>query len=474
MSKMKFIKSTLPTFLAGALLLTSCNKDFLDLKPYNQIAADVALTNETDMQAAMNGAYAALRDVDLFGRTIPLIGDLLSDNVYIAIVNSNRYLAEFNYSYLNTHANSLSTWTDLYNAVMRLNNVINANVPSSAVSNQLKGEALTLRAILYFYAVNIWGKPYTVDPNAEGVPIVLTYDPLLLPSRSKVSEVYAQIDKDLAEAFSLMTNTAKNSSYVTKYVAKAMQARVALFKGDWNAAKTAALEVVTSGGYSLAASANYVNYWRAASPQAAKVETILEITSDAVANGGFDALAYFFDATGYGDAIAADTLYNMYSATDVRRNLMNPGTKGGQQVKFVTKYPNSNNAADKDDSKIIRYSEILLILAEAYARTNDNTNALLYLNMVAKQRDPSFAGYTSNGTDLIDDILDERRKELAFEGHRYWDLTRTNQDVVRTNLNGNYPSTAPLTLAATSTKRIWAIPQSERDANPNISQNPGY
>ena len=97
-----------------------------------------------------------------------------------------------------------------------------------------------------------------------------------------------------------------------------------------------------------------------------------------------------------------------------------------------------------------------------------------YLNMVAKQRDPSFAGYTSTGAALIADILIERRKELAFEGHRYWDLTRTKQDVVRVNLNGNYPSNTPLTLLTTSNKRIWAIPQSERDANPNISQNPGY
>ena len=201
MSKMKLIKSTIPVLMAGALLLTSCNKDFLDLKPYNQIAADVALTNETDMQAALNGAYAGLRDVDLFGRTIPLIGDLMSDNVYIAVVNSNRYLTEFNYSYLNTHANSLATWTDAYNAIMRLNNVINANIPSSATSNQLKGEALTLRAIMYFYAVNIWAKPFTVDPNAEGVPIVLTYNPLLLPARSKVSEVYPKLIRILQMHF---------------------------------------------------------------------------------------------------------------------------------------------------------------------------------------------------------------------------------------------------------------------------------
>ncbi|HYJ37014.1 MAG TPA: RagB/SusD family nutrient uptake outer membrane protein [Chitinophagaceae bacterium] len=471
---MNLIKSTIPALILGGILMGSCKKSFLDLKPYNQVASDIAITNETDMQAAVNGAYAALRDVDLFGRTIPLIGDLMSDNVYIAVVNSNRYLQEFNYSYLNTHANSLSTWSDAYNGILRANNIIHADIPATAVSNQLKGEALTLRALQYFYLVNIWGQPFTVDPNAEGVPIVLEYDPILKPARNKVSEVYTQIEKDLADAYELMTNTSKNSSYATKYVARALQARVALFKGDWNTAKIAAQDVVTNGGYTLTASANYVNYWKSPTPVSSKVETIFEITNDAVANGGFDALAYFYDATGYGDAIAADALYNLYSATDVRRNVMTAGTKGGQQVKFVTKYSNSSNAAEKDDTKIIRHAEVLLILAEALARTNDETNAKVYLNMVAQNRDPSFTGYTSTGTALIDDILLERRKELAFEGHRYWDLTRTKKDVVRVNLNGNYPSNTPLTLLTTSPKRLWAIPQSERDANPNISQNPGY
>ena len=460
-------------FLCG-LLLGSCKKEFLDLKPYNQVASDVAITNETDMQAAVNGSYAAMRDVDAFGRTIPLIGDLMADNVYIAIVNTNRYLAEFNYTYLNTSTNALNTWTKQYNSILRANNIINANIPATAVSNQLKGEALTMRAINYFYLVNIYSKQFTVDPNAEGVPVITVYNPTLLPPRNKVSEVYAQIDKDLNDAFGLMTSTTKNSSYIIKYVARAMQARVALFKGDWNAAKTAALDVVTNGGYTLAASTNYGNYWKSPAPNAQKLETIFEVTNDAVANGGFDALAYFYDPAGYGDAIASDALYNLYSATDVRKALMVAGTKGGQPVKNVMKYPNSNNASDKDDIKILRYSEILLTLAEAYARTNDATNAQLYLNMVAKQRDPSFTGYTSTGQALIDDILTERRKELAFEGMRYFDLARTNQDVVRVQVGSNYPSNTPLTLPTTNSKRIWPIPQSERDANPNISQNPGY
>lgn len=462
---------------AGILLagLASCKKEFLDLKPYNQISLDVAITNESDMQAAVNGVYAQLRDIDLFGRTLPLLGDLLADNAYISTVNSNRYLPEFTYSYINTHGNAQNTWNDGYNVILRANNVINANLPATANSNQLKGEALTLRALTYFTLVNLYAKPFTTDAAADGVPIVLQYDPKLKPARSKVSEVYTQVEKDLNDAFGLMTNTSKNSSYVTKYVAKAMLAKVLLFKGDYAGAKTAALDVVTNGGYSLTSAANLVNYWRGAAPLTTKVETVFEIAADGIDNNGTNALAYFYDPAGYGDALCADDLYNTYTATDARRGLFNTGQRPvGQTVRIVNKFPNTTNATDRDDTKILRYADVLLMLAECYARTSDEPNAIIRLNQVAQQRDPSFAGYASSGAALINDIILERRKELAFEGHRYWDLARLGRDVVRVNLNNNYPSNAPLTLAAGSAKRIWPIPQSERDANPNVTQNAGY
>jgi hypothetical protein len=289
-----------------------------------------------------------------------------------------------------------------------------------------------------------------------------------------VSEVYAQIEKDLTDAFTLMTSTGKNSSYITKYAAKALAARVSLFKGDWANARDNALAVVQSAGFTLADSASYVGYWRNPAPVTNKVETIFEVTSDNVNNNGTNALSYFFDQAGYGDAISSDDFYNKFRTGDVRRQLFLSTTRAGQTVKVVNKYPNTNTVADKDDTKVLRYSEVLLTLAEAYYRLTDETNALLYLNTVAKKREPSFAGYSSTGAQLLEDILLERRKELAFEGMRYLDLLRLNRDVVRVNINNNYVGVTPLTLAATSNKRIYPIPQDERDANPNISQNPGY
>ena len=436
---------------AGVLFTcSSCKKTFLDQIPYDQISSDLAINSESDMQTALNGAYASLRDADLVARTLPLVGDLMADNVSIAAININRYLAELNYSYTNTFANALNTWTDAYTAILSLNNIINAGIPSTANSSQMKGEALTLRALMYFYLVRLYAKPFTTNPTGEGVPVVLSYDPSLKPSR--------------------------NSSYATKYVAKALLAKVLLTKGDYAGAKTAALDVVNNGGYTLSTAGNFASYWSNPVPVSSKLETIFEISTDAVSGVGINNLAYFYDQSGYGDAFCTDDLYNQYSATDVRRNLIVPGIRAGssQPIKIVMKYSNAGDPNERDDFKILRYADILLILAEAYANTSDDVNALIRLNQVAQQRDPSFGGYVSTGATLKNDIIKERRKELAFEGDRYFDLARLNQNVARVNLNNNYSSNTPLTLTTADNKRIWPIPQSERDANPNISQNPGY
>jgi hypothetical protein len=125
---------------------------------------------------------------------------------------------------------------------------------------------------------------------------------------------------------------------------------------------------------------------------------------------------------------------------------------------------------------MVRLSETYLIAAEAAYQSGNQAQALTYVNAVATRRDPAFVGYVSAGTQLLEDILTERRKELAFEGFRYWDLQRYNRDVVRINSNNNYAANVPLLFAKDNFRRILPIPQGEGDANPNIKpqQNPGY
>jgi len=184
-------------------------------------------------------------------------------------------------------------------------------------------------------------------------------------------------------------------------------------------------------------------------------------------------LADFFSQAGNGQMLCTKELYDLYASTDLRKGLIVDGIRkgNGQKAFLVNKYPNATNP-DKDEVKIIRYAEIVLTLAEGYARTNDETNAKLYLNQLVKLRDPSFAGYTSTGQQLLDDIINERRKELAFEGLRLFDLLRLNQVINRPTQPFSYPGYTVVSL--TDVRRLQPIPQDELDINPNIKPNPGY
>ncbi len=472
----KINRLSLAIATGAVLLLSSCKKDFLDLNPYDSVSSEVAITNVSDMRAALSGAYANMRDPDLFGRTIPLFPDLIADNVYISsALNSNRYLQFMQYNYNANDGNVKGMWKQAYSTILRANNVINSSLQGTADIDQLRGEALAIRALMYFELVKYFSKPYTVDPNAAGVPIVLQYDPANKPQRSTVQEVYAQIESDLTTAMGLMTQD-KTSGFFTKYAAKALLARLYQFKGDWSKALTTAEDVMNNSGYSLLTLNQVGSFWANNKDRNDKLEVLFEVVFDANGSIGNSSLPYFFDQSGYGDALATESVYNLYSNTDVRKNwfIVGSGTRG-PNVKVVNKFPNAG-AADNDDMKVIRMSEVYLIAAEAAYQTNDEAKALEYLNDVATERDPNFAGYASSGQALLDDILLERRKELAFEGHRYWDLSRYNLDVTREDLGGDYAPGVPLTLPASDFHRIFPIPQSELDANPNIrsQQNTGY
>ena len=463
------MKKLIYIFLLSGMMV-SCSKEFTDLPPYDALPRETAIVDESSMQSVLAGVYRAAISPSLFGRAVPVIGDLYADNTYISPINSNRYTGAFQYNYTVAATDVSGMWAAAYVTILRANNVINADIGTSANINQLRGEALTLRALTYHALIQYFAEPYTSDPNAPGVPIITSYDPFNQPERSTVQEVYDLIESDLTEAFDLMTIN-KNSGFVNKYAAKALLARVHLTQGEWQQARDAAVDVINNGGYTLLSESNFNSYWNSGAIRTDKLETIFELNLDAVVNNSSNSLAYMYDQIGYGDILASDDLYNTYSASDVRRTLIIEGVRSGLDVKVVNKYPNEANS-DKDNIKIIRLSEVVLIAAETSYRLNDEVAARDYLNMIASRR--GIADYTSSGTELLEDIIEERRLELAFEGMRYLDLQRLNRDVVRVNLNANYPSTVPLVIPFSSHKRIFPIPQTELDANPNIDQNDGY
>lgn len=474
--KKNIVTRCIPLVMGLLMITTSCNKEFLDREPYGGLPTSEAITTLDDMETALNGAYAGLRSEKLYGRAIPLIGDLLADNVYISTQNSNRFLAFFQVNYTVNNGDVRDLWQAAYNVILNANNVINSSITGSDEANQFRGEALSLRALMYFELVKFFAPAYTVaGPSALGVPLVLTNDPFNKPARNTLGEVYAQIEKDLTDAMPLMT-LERSSGYFTNWAAEALLARMHQFKGEWSEALAAAEDVINNSPYFLLDYNHVQGYWSANTPRNDGLETLFEVVFDLVGNPGNDQLAYFYDQAGYGDALASNAFYNTFAASDIRKTLFLTFSPTRGNVRVVNKFPNSTQP-DKDEFKVIRMSEVYLIAAEAALRMTPSNEALArdYLNAVATERDLTFAGYTSSGAALLNDILLERRKELAFEGHRYWDLQRNNLPVQRVNTAGNYGG-VPLTIATTSFRRIFPIPQTELDANPTIrdQQNPGY
>jgi hypothetical protein len=449
------------------LSLASCEKSFLELKPPTSLTPEFALATEADLQVALRGAYAGLKSTALYGRSLMVLGDMMADNTYQSALNTNRY-TNFNlYNYLVTDGDVAGLWNASYSVILRANNIINSPIADNANIQQIKGEAYAIRALAYFNLVRYFGSPYTLDPSKLGVPIITTYQADLKPERAKIADVYTLINKDLTQAFTLMTKFT-NSSQFSKYSAKALQAKVYLAMGDKTNAKTAALDVITNSGFTAISSAAHTGYWAGVAPRTDKVETLLEISFDAVANNAFDALSYIYLQSGnYGDMLCSSELYDLFETADIRKSLYATGTRGGLASVFVNKY--SSFTGDHSDTKVIRMSEMYLIAAEASYPSN-TADALKYVNEVTSRRGAT--AIASSGSALLEDIITERRKELAFEGERYLDMQRLQRNIARSK---NYPAAA-LSIDFTNYRRIMPIPQGELDANPSIKlqQNPGW
>ena len=466
------IKYTLLAVIAIFLVLPACKKDFLEKFPATSLSLEQALATETDLQTALMGTYAGLRATDFFGRSTPVFGDLNADNGYVSLTNSGRYTNFNTYTFTVADGNILGMWRGAYTAILRANNIINSQLASNPNVDQYKGEAYAVRALCYWYLVRYFAKPYTDDPNSLGVPIVLKYDPNTVadekPPRNKLSEVYTLILNDLTQAYTLMTKFT-NSTQFSKYAARALQAKVYLSMGDKTNAKTAAVDVITNSGFTVVSAANYSTYWSGLLPRTDKVETLFEVSSNSTASNGFDCLANIYNQAGYGDLLCSDNLFALFEATDVRKALYPTGMRGGTAAVFVNnKYPGTNGS-EISDTKVLRLSDVYLIAAEA-SLPGDEAGALTYLNYITSRRGAT--AIASTGAQLFEDIITERRKELAFEGDRYLDMQRLKRDIVRST---NYPSAAR-NIPYTNFRRLFPIPQAELDANPNIrgQQNPGW
>jgi hypothetical protein len=497
-----------------AMVVTSFSacRDALVIDPRQSIDATTALNTKDGISAAVVSVYSRFKSVRLYGRDLIAIPEALADNGF-ATNKSGRLLNEANNVY---RAHFTAThWSASYNGINQANLILDViptvSAPGITAADKTSwtGQLQFLRALYYFDLLRV----YAYEPGASvpaqdkgGVPIVLkginTSDGALalLPSRAPVADVYKQIIADLLAAETALTNPGLGVNFANKAAAQAMLARVYLYSKDYAKAKEWADKCITLVGPSrLATAATYVAQWRNATHQ----ETLFQfaLASNAENNGVNESLQTSFTTLtapggallatgGFGDLVPTISLLNGLGITlaggnttanyglnatvasrssDVRNLLYEPGTTGrGPSKVECTKYIGKNGFINLDNLPVIRIAEVYLTRAEAMSTPGspvfNEAAALADLNTIATNR--GLTAFTLAGSALYEEVLNQRRLELAFEGHRFFDLKRLGRDL---NKAPHY-----LPVAFTDIRILAPLPTSEIDGNKNMVQNAGY
>jgi len=472
-----------------AMGLFSCEK-FLDQDLQQAIDANEAITNLDDAQVALNGCYDGLQEIELFSRDLFIIADLAADNSRMNAQNAGRFINIYQWTFDVTEGYGTGIWDNGYSTLYRINKLIQDIEPIETITDeevvtkdQILGEALALRALMYFSLVNYFGQTYnyTDDASHLGVPLIL--EPIGVdddPGRATVAEVYAQILLDLEGSGDThgaidMLGSGGTPFTIDIYGAYALLSRVYLYMEQWAEASSYAQMVINSGKYSLIPQANYKDSWFLESYET-NAEQIFFLRSSATDNWSVDMLGTMYMESGYGDILATMDLISLYDAGDVRLGLFRevegeymiekfPGRRASYEIPEVEVNVNVNNHS------IIRSAEMYLNAAEAEAELGNFENAVTLLSTITSRAGASPVLETGDG--LIDRIKLERRKELCFEGHRLWDIERYNEDIIRTDLTN--PSVRSL-IEYPNYLFAYPIPDREIQVNSVIAdqQNPGY
>ncbi|HTH56453.1 MAG TPA: RagB/SusD family nutrient uptake outer membrane protein [Cyclobacteriaceae bacterium] len=458
------ISNILKSLMVG-IVLTSCNNQ-LDIQPSTSVDASQALLTSKDVKGTLVGAYANMGSTNLYGGGIYVYSDLLaSTGTDINFFGTFQGLTQISNKEIPINNTFVSgVWLNAYTTINNVNEVLAAlSVVNSVDRNQVEGEAKFIRASMYFELVKLFAKAWNDgDPNSNlGVPIVLNPthsldDANVAPARNTVKQVYDQIISDLTAAETKLPPPDNETYYyATTGAAAAQLARVYLTQGAYDLARDAAHRVISSGYYRL--ETNYSDEF----PYIGRAVRIYNKPEDIFAlqiseqQGTNNMNNYYAQSNlgGRGDIEIASDFLNTFPGGDSRLSMFTDDGSGSlfYSDKFDNLYGNV---------KILRLAEMYLIRAEGNLRMGTTVgNAPLSDVNIVRNR----AGVTPLASVSIQNILDERRWELAFEGQWLSDYKRSATDV----------ATVPAT-PWNSPSLVFPIPQREIIVNPNLIQNEGY
>ncbi len=490
------MKKIILTAALVSFSLMSCNDNFIDLAPISDISATNFYKTSQDMENAVFAAYAGLRNTGLYNQGLYYVGEMRSDNTSTSWVPGDSYDIEsiYYFTLLSSNRYLNTIWNDTYNAILRCNVVLDHMEEvdmDQTLKEQYQGEVRFLRALEYFYLVQIFGD----------VPLVLSEIPVqeaYAQGRTPAQQVYDQIIEDLQFAEEMLPPAygPENTGRATSGAAKGILGKVYLTMKNYPEAKTKLEEVINSGNYQLLPT--YADLWDLQHENSE--ESLFEVQ---YLKGGRGTGSPFTNAfapkfsnqvvvpVGGAGSVNSPTvdMENAYEPGDLRKDIsMEPGyvNDAGDFIPYayIKKYldvPFENGDAD-NNWPVLRYADVMLMYAEVLNELGfvPDGEAFQLLNQIRERaglapktaNNPASNLRVANQQEFRLAIEQERRVELAFENHRWFDLVRTGRALEVMNSKRD---TLNIPGEIQAYQLLFPIPLQVIENNPSvIQQNPGY
>lgn len=442
--------------LLSLVFLTSCDH-MLDLDPKENVDSDQLYRSVRAFEYGVVGVYNSLH---LEYST--LLGSVLADECKLSSENAgvDGYAIQLNrWTYSSDDELLHETWRDYYHTLYKINTLLenSTRVPQESGDDKetmavLTGELHGLRALLHFELHRVFGDSETKTGTALTVPYVTRADLFQKPGKTALVDFYTLLWKDLQMA-EVQINNSKAPTRFSLDATYALAARVALYQKDYSRAIAYATKVIN--GFTLATIEQYTALWR----ENQTAEVVFKLARNNEDELRPNTLWYNFN-TGKSLFYASSKLRQLYTEEDVRLALF----FGEEQANQISKYSGEGQENRMSDLPVFRVAEQYLIRAEAYLKTGAHTQALTDIQALVQAR--TGADYEPTTLDE-NQLLTERFKELAYEGHRYFDLKRLGKPLERNKEDVATPSDL-LLLAFGSPQYQLPIPLKEVQTNPNL------
>ncbi|SEB04129.1 RagB/SusD family nutrient uptake outer membrane protein [Pedobacter hartonius] len=454
------------------IVASSCKKELYQ-NPSTSKDISKFLSNQKETEEYIAAAYGNLQSPGLYGLYFPAFAEIPSDNTFDEVPsNDNAVYGQLDkFSTISSNDIVETTWRDAYQAIQKTNVVLSRidqiDYSDAALRQSRKGEMMFIRALLYFNLVRLYGD----------VPLVTaeTTDPNLLfgKGRQPVNEVYEQIKADLTAAIPLLPNVPAQPGRVIKTAAQGLLGKVYLTLRDYTNAKAQLSAVLNSGKHSLMSRPQDV--FAVANENNNEILFAVQFTSGV--NGNAEGSSMFQQyspsatVTGAkGHNLPTLNLYNLYASNDLRKGVYVTLASTGSPFDNKLTAPTTIITDGPSDFVVLRYADVLLMLAETENELANTAAAAQYLNMIRTR-----AGLTGTAAvsqaGLRDAIALERRLELIGEGHRWFDLLRTGTALQVMN---QYFRDNNIQITIDQHHLLMPVPQSQVNTDPSIKQNIGY